>query len=397
MSDGFNLLEEFKAGDEEKIAEYLSRVEDIDYLLNNGAGGPPLTMAWVAAFIEAPKALRMLIKAGANVEFFANDATVRRLCLIKPGSLPGLIEGGISPNAEELIVWFYSGFESEVPKSGFAELADGIIREVVVDQRATGISRKQIRASERFRQEYHEVHAALANMKSLRSVPEVKKLQRETEAALNTLASTLSDHVTRALSMLVGHPQVYETSVKQAFRGYRKNKKWLTEAHDRARQDICMHLSRALDTYEDDEGLATLVEIGLARYPIKQLMMGCDSPTTAPRCNGQAFELDAAEILERAGFDVRRVGGSGDQGADLIATKAGLSYAIQCKDYAAPVGNAAVQQALSAKAYYRTDYAVVCVPNGFTKSAKSLGTSAGVLLIKPSLLEDIEKLRVMVE
>lgn len=163
------------------------------------------------------------------------------------------------------------------------------------------------------------------------------------------------------------------------------------------RSSICMHLSRELDTYEDDENLATLVEIGLARYPIKQVMIGCDASATAPRCKGQAFELDAAEILEQIGFEVRRVGGSGDQGADLIATKAGLSYAIQCKDYAVPVGNAAVQQALAAKAYYQTDYAVVCVPNGFTKSAKSLGTSAGVLLIKPSLLEDIEKLRVMVD
>lgn len=397
MSEGFNLIEEFKAGDEEKIAEYLSRVEDIDYLLNNDAGGPLLTMAWVAAFIEAPTALRMLIKAGADVEFLANEATVRRLCLIKQGSLPGLIEGGISPNREELIVWFYSRYESEVPMGGIAEFADGIIREVAADEPASGISRKQIRTSQRFRQEYSEVHAALANMQSMRGVPEVNKLKRETEAALNTLASTLADQITRALSMIVGHADVYETSVKQAFRGYRKNKKWLTEAHDRARQDICMHLSRTLDTYEDDEDLAILVEIGLARYPVKHVIIGCDAPTMAPRVNGQALELEAAETLERFGFEVQRVGGSGDQGADLIATKAGLSYAIQCKDYAAPVGNAAVQQALSAKAYYKTDYAVVCVPNGFTKSAKSLGASAGVLLIKPSILKDIEKLRAMVE
>ena len=70
-----------------------------------------------------------------------------------------------------------------------------------------------------------------------------------------------------------------------------------------------------------------------------------------------------------------------------------LSYAVQCKDYGESVGNSAVQQAVAARSYYRTDFAVVCAPNGFTKSALSLAAATDTLLVPPELLHDLDRLK----
>lgn len=96
--------------------------------------------------------------------------------------------------------------------------------------------------------------------------------------------------------------------------------------------------------------------------------------------DGVAFERDCARLLEAGGFVVRTTPTSGDYGADLIAEKDDLGYAIQCKDTSKPVGVKAVQEAIGARRHYSVDYAVVCASAGFTDAAIELATSNKVVL-----------------
>lgn len=96
---------------------------------------------------------------------------------------------------------------------------------------------------------------------------------------------------------------------------------------------------------------------------------------------GPEFEQCCAEILRRNGFyDVEVMGGSGDQGVDIIATKDKLRYAVQCKCYSSNLGNTPVQEVFAGKIYYGCDVAAVMTNSYFTAGAYELASSTGVLL-----------------
>ena len=96
---------------------------------------------------------------------------------------------------------------------------------------------------------------------------------------------------------------------------------------------------------------------------------------------GQEYEERCARRLRRCGFSgVTLTKGSGDQGVDILARRKGERYAIQCKHYARPVGNRAVQEAFAGARYYGCDRAVVLTNSTFTPAAEELAESTGVLL-----------------
>lgn len=97
--------------------------------------------------------------------------------------------------------------------------------------------------------------------------------------------------------------------------------------------------------------------------------------------NGTEFEQFCMQLLKKNGFwQVRQTPGSGDRGIDILASKAGQHYAIQCKRYSGSVGNSAIQQAYSGKAIYNADIAVVMTNNYFTKQAIEDARKLGVQL-----------------
>lgn len=96
---------------------------------------------------------------------------------------------------------------------------------------------------------------------------------------------------------------------------------------------------------------------------------------------GHEFEYFCADLLRDNGFSgVRVTQGSGDHGIDILASKDGMKYAIQCKCYSKNVGNKAVQEAYSGKDIYRTDIAVVMTNRYFTEQARSDARKLGVEL-----------------
>ena len=99
------------------------------------------------------------------------------------------------------------------------------------------------------------------------------------------------------------------------------------------------------------------------------------------RLDGPEFEAYVALVLADNGFKhVELTKGSGDQGVDILAERNGKTYAIQCKNYAGTVGNFAVQEAFAGAQHYGCEYAAVICPGTFTRGAKELAASTGVLL-----------------
>ncbi|HAS84832.1 MAG TPA: hypothetical protein DCS23_02015 [Candidatus Yonathbacteria bacterium] len=103
--------------------------------------------------------------------------------------------------------------------------------------------------------------------------------------------------------------------------------------------------------------------------------------------SGIEFENLVARLYSAMGYASKRVGGSGDQGADVIANKNGESILIQAKCYQDPVDNKAVQQAVAGRVHYGCTRAVVITTSYFTQGAIALAKSNSVELIDGGLLK----------
>lgn len=96
---------------------------------------------------------------------------------------------------------------------------------------------------------------------------------------------------------------------------------------------------------------------------------------------GHEFEHFCAELLAGRGFlEVEVTKGSGDYGIDILAQKDGVTYAIQCKRYTAPVGVKAVQEAYAGRDYYDRMVGVVMTNQYFTAPAVEMAEKLKILL-----------------
>ena len=105
---------------------------------------------------------------------------------------------------------------------------------------------------------------------------------------------------------------------------------------------------------------------------------------------GHDFEYYCAEILKYHGFvDVEVTRGSGDYGIDILAEKDGVTYAIQCKRYSAPVGVKAVQEAYAGRDYYDRMVGCVLTNQYFTQPAVEAAKKLKILLWDRGYLESM--------
>lgn len=93
------------------------------------------------------------------------------------------------------------------------------------------------------------------------------------------------------------------------------------------------------------------------------------------------YEEYIKTLLHNGGFVAKRTRSSGDYGVDVLATKGGVSFAVQCKLFNRPVGVKAVQEVVSGRIFYKADYAIVVSNNSFTPAAKTLARKLDVTLV----------------
>lgn len=113
-------------------------------------------------------------------------------------------------------------------------------------------------------------------------------------------------------------------------------------------------------------------------------------PSSLDLMEGHDFEFFCAELLRRRGFqEVEVTKGSGDYGIDILAEKEGVTYAIQCKCYATPVGVKAVQEAYAGRDYYDRMVGVVLTNQYFTTPAVEAARKLKILLWDRGYLESM--------
>lgn len=100
---------------------------------------------------------------------------------------------------------------------------------------------------------------------------------------------------------------------------------------------------------------------------------------------GYTFEYFCADLLKDSGFsDVEVTPGSGDQGADIIAQKDEIRYAIQCKHkddpYSTKFGNKPIQEVYTGMSFYKCDRGVVLTNGYFSEGGKNAAFATGVEL-----------------
>ena len=115
-------------------------------------------------------------------------------------------------------------------------------------------------------------------------------------------------------------------------------------------------------------------------------------PSDIDLMEGHDFEYYCAELLRRRGFqEVEVTKGSGDYGIDILAEKDGVTYAIQCKCYSAPVGVKAVQEAYAGRDYYDRMVGAVLTNQYFTQPAVEAAKKLKILLWDRGYLESMIK------
>ena len=113
-------------------------------------------------------------------------------------------------------------------------------------------------------------------------------------------------------------------------------------------------------------------------------------PQTFDELEGHEFEYYCAELLKKKGFiDVEVTKGSGDYGADILAEKDGITYAIQCKCYTAPIGVKAIQEAYAGRDYYDRMVGAVLTNQYFTAPAVEAAKKLKILLWDRGYLESM--------
>jgi restriction system protein len=108
---------------------------------------------------------------------------------------------------------------------------------------------------------------------------------------------------------------------------------------------------------------------------------------------GLEFESYVARLLKTCGYNNIKLTEEYDYGIDIIATKNGVTWAIQVKRYSGLVGADAVRQVVTALRMYHCDKAMVITNSTFSKPAIVLADANDCILIDKDKLNILTKLR----
>lgn len=103
---------------------------------------------------------------------------------------------------------------------------------------------------------------------------------------------------------------------------------------------------------------------------------------------GYRFEAYVRMLLEHQGYLVKKTGGAGDLGVDIVAHRGQTRYAVQVKRYSGPVPRNAVGDAVAGMAVWHCNKSMVVTNSTFSDGAKELARRNGCVLIdRPRLTE----------
>ena len=115
-------------------------------------------------------------------------------------------------------------------------------------------------------------------------------------------------------------------------------------------------------------------------------------PLPMDEMEGHDFEYYCADLLKANGFvEAVVTKGSGDFGADILAEKDGITYAVQCKCYDKPIGVKAVQEVYAGRDYYGKMVGVVMTNQYFTQPAVDLAQKLNIMLWDRGYLDSMDK------
>ncbi|RKM61732.1 restriction endonuclease [Butyrivibrio sp. XB500-5] len=131
-----------------------------------------------------------------------------------------------------------------------------------------------------------------------------------------------------------------------------------------------------------------LIAAAIVRF-LKKVRM---RPLPMDEMEGHDFEYYCADLLKANGFAEAVVTkGSGDFGADILAEKDGITYAVQCKCYDKPIGVKAVQEVYAGRDYYGKMVGVVMTNQYFTQPAVDLAQKLNIMLWDRGYLDSMDK------
>lgn len=138
----------------------------------------------------------------------------------------------------------------------------------------------------------------------------------------------------------------------------------------------------------DDETLHEVLEKIIHKFAFQETVAGMrETPRPLASLSGSDFERLLARLYEKMGYTVQLNGRTGDQGADLIATRGNERLIIQAKRHTGSVGNTAVQEVVAAKNHYDGNVAIVISTSKFTREAVELAKTNSVQLVGLSDLQ----------
>ncbi len=106
------------------------------------------------------------------------------------------------------------------------------------------------------------------------------------------------------------------------------------------------------------------------------------------KMDGRTFEEFLVTVFRRLGYRAELTPYTGDFGADLVVTRAGVRQAVQAKRSSRAVGVKAVQEVATARRYYNCQEALVVTNRGFTVAAQRLARANDVGLWDRRVLAD---------
>jgi restriction system protein len=156
----------------------------------------------------------------------------------------------------------------------------------------------------------------------------------------------------------------------------------LETADERAR--VLAEYEQLRDEVREGREKGERLRMQAKRADLKISQLGSLSP--------EGFEEFVAEVFESLGYAVERVGGSGDEGADLRIGRDGLRAVVQCKYYSRGViGSPELQKFLGTVHHTRSHKGFFVTTRTFTLAAEKFAAEHPIELIDgPRLVELVQ-------